>query len=353
MDFAYFKNKYEKKKVVENNNQVASNPLVSVCILSYNHENYIKQCLDSILEQQTNFDFEILLGEDASTDGTRKICIEYAAKYPKKIRLFLHHRENNIAIGRQPTGRFNFLYNLFSAHGKYIALCDGDDYWTDPLKLQKQVDFLEANKEHVLCFHNIQILEPDGKLVEDYITNVPEHYETQETLAKLGNYIHTPSVLFRNIIEEYPAEFQDSPLGDYFLYMTLVTHGKIQHLNESMAVYRHGVGFWSGHNVLFRRLKTAETFAVLATVFQDNLVVKDILLGRIQSFIRRHAEELKPEDLESLCYSALVNVAIFDTMLNLHQKWSTPSLAEFPFNSIVKHLLNRIFKRASLILRTS
>jgi len=139
MDFIGFKNKYEVKKVVENNNSAPTKPIISVCVQTYNHSNYIRHCLNSILEQQTNFDFEILLGEDASTDGTREICIEYAEQYPDKIRLFLHHRENNIKIGDQPTGRFNFLYNLFSAKGKYIALCEGDDYWTDPFKLQKKV----------------------------------------------------------------------------------------------------------------------------------------------------------------------------------------------------------------------
>lgn len=321
--------------------------LVSVVMITYGHEAFIRKAIEGVLMQDCNFDVELIIANDCSPDDTDKVVKEIIKHHPKSNWIkYTRHRTNR---GMTP----NAIWALKQCESKYIALCDGDDYWTDPLKLQKQVDFLEANKEYVLCFHKIQILEPDGELVDDYITNVPEHYETQETLAKLGNYIHTPSVMFRNIIEEYPAEFQDSPLGDYFLYMTLAAHGKIKRLNESMAVYRHGVGLWSGHNVSFRRLKTAETFAVLATVFQDNLVVKDILLGRIQSFIRRHVEELKPEDLESLCYSALVNVAIFDTMLNLHQKWSTPSLAEFPFNSIVKHLLNRIIKRASLIIRTS
>ena len=143
MDFQNFKKKYQKIKPEEVVNTTASEPLVSICVQTYQHVDFIKDCLDGILKQETSFPFEILLGEDASTDGTREICLEYAEKYPDKIRLFLHHRENNIKINGKPTGRFIFLYNMFSARGKYIALCEGDDYWTDPLKLQKQVGFLE------------------------------------------------------------------------------------------------------------------------------------------------------------------------------------------------------------------
>ena len=152
-----------KKQVVEAKNGVSKNVLVSVCIQTFNHGNYIKACLDGMLIQQTDFEFEILLGEDASTDATRKICIEYAEKHPDKIRLFLHHRENNIKVGGNPTGRFNFLYNLSKAQGKYVAICEGDDYWTDPLKLQKQVDILEADSSIAMVYSDAATI-TDGTL---------------------------------------------------------------------------------------------------------------------------------------------------------------------------------------------
>lgn len=148
-----FKTKYEYKSVVENKNDVSEDPIISVCVQTYQHADYIEDCLKGILMQETDFKYEILLGEDASSDGTREICIKYAKNHPDKIRLFLHHRENNIKINGSPTGRFNFLYNLYTAKGKYIALCEGDDYWTDPYKLQKQVDFLEANPDLAMCTH--------------------------------------------------------------------------------------------------------------------------------------------------------------------------------------------------------
>jgi len=163
MDFQEFKDKYEHKHVEEFVNQVPTQPVVSVCVQTYNHAAYIKECLDGILMQQTDFNFEILLGDDDSNDGTREICLEYAQKYPQKIRLFLHHRENNIKINGNPSGRFNLLYNLYSARGKYIALCEGDDCWIDSLKLQKQVDFMEVNEEYSMCFHNgVVQFEPSG-----------------------------------------------------------------------------------------------------------------------------------------------------------------------------------------------
>src|SRR6476659_4743748 len=153
MNFEEFKEKYQKVPVDLFPNHVTAHPLVSVSAQTYQQVAYIKDCLEGILMQQTNFPFEILLGEDQSTDGTREICIEYAKRYPNKFRLFLHHRENNIKVSERPTAKFNFLYNLFSARGKYIAMCEGDDYWTDPLKLQKQVDEMEANLDINICSH--------------------------------------------------------------------------------------------------------------------------------------------------------------------------------------------------------
>jgi len=153
MNFQEFRFKYEKTSVQEYPNCVPNKPLVSVSVVTYQHKNFIKYCLDGIVMQKTNFPFEILLGEDASTDGTREICIEYAERYPNLIRLILHDRSNNILIDGKPTGRFNMLYNLFICRGKYIALCEGDDYWTDPYKLQKQFDILESDFSCSLCAH--------------------------------------------------------------------------------------------------------------------------------------------------------------------------------------------------------
>ena len=225
------------------------NPLVSVVVSTYNHQKYIADCLEGILMQQTTFPFEIILGEDESNDGTREICMTYAEKHPDKIKLFLRSRKDVIYIGGNPTGRYNFLENLKASKGKYIALCEGDDYWTDPLKLQKQVDFMEENTSVIICFHKVKVLK-DGKFVKDKeidkrYNNITTRPITINDLIEQGNFIHTPSVVFRNVLTEIPVEFSYSPVGDYFLYIILAENGYIKRLNEDMAVYRRNVGVYS------------------------------------------------------------------------------------------------------------
>src|SRR5690606_1387456 len=122
----------------EQSHDNVSAPVVSGCVQTYQQVKYISKCLDSILAQRTDFPFEIVLGEDESNDGTREICKAYQEKYPEKIRLFLRRRQDVIFIDGKPTGRYNMLENLRMARGKYIALCEGDDYWIDTEKLSKQ-----------------------------------------------------------------------------------------------------------------------------------------------------------------------------------------------------------------------
>ena len=235
-----FLNKFQKKGIIEIPNLVGKNPKVSICLLTYQHKDYIVECLRGILMQKTNFLYEILLGEDDSTDGTRDICIEYAEKYPDKIRLFLHHRENNIEINGNPTGRFNVIYNYYSARGKYIAICEGDDYWTDPLKLQKQVDFLENNKDYVLSFHDVNVLYTRKKRVKNYrmIGSLDKNsLETNDLLKPW--FIPTCSVVFRKPEKfSLPKWFYLSPNGDKALWLLLFLAGKFKYLNGIMGVYR-------------------------------------------------------------------------------------------------------------------
>lgn len=316
MDITEFKNTYEHKKVIEFNNQVTQNPVVSVCVQTYQQANYITQCLDGILNQKTNFEYEILLGEDASTDGTRDICIDYAKKYPKKIRLFLHHRENNIKIGGKPTGRFNFIYNLYSAQGKYIAMCEGDDYWTNPLKLQKQVDFLEMNKDYGICFHKVNLVTPNNIIKEDNITYVPENYSTLKDFASKGNYIHTPSVIFRRKFINFPNEFELSPIGDFFLYMIIAKQSNIGFIKERMAIYRVGSGIWSKQSACERNIKTAYMFALLikTKLFDDE--IQNILLNRITKTITRFINEISPNHLETIGLNPEIRLQLYNVLLN-------------------------------------
>jgi glycosyltransferase involved in cell wall biosynthesis len=216
---------------------------VSISCITYNHEKFIRQCIEGFLMQKTNFPIEILIFDDASTDGAQQIIQEYASK-DHRIITFLQN-ENQWSKGKY--GLLDWLFP--AAKGKYIALCEGDDYWTDPLKLQKQVDFLEANPEYVLCFHKVVLLK-NGKETPDILTkNVPDITDVL-TLSD-GNYMHTASVVFKKnntVLNEFFEIVSSRHLfvGDYILHMLNAKFGKIKKLHDTMGVYRiHEVGVHS------------------------------------------------------------------------------------------------------------
>jgi glycosyltransferase involved in cell wall biosynthesis len=281
---------------------------VSACIITYNHEAFLRECLDGAINQKGDIEYEIVIGEDKSSDLTKQICIEYAEKHSKLIR-FYPRVKNMGMIG-------NWIETIQNCQGKYIALCEGDDYWTDPLKLQKQVDFLEANPDYVLCFHKINILKTNGEIVEDFITKVPENYESIDTLACLGNYIHTPSVVFRNVITKFPAEFEKSPIGDYYLYMMLAEYGKFKYLEDNMAVYREGVGIWSKENDYFKNFNTAYLHALLCNYFENNISIKLIFTERIKDFLKHFESSITVNELLKLGVNDELKKQVLNILLN-------------------------------------
>lgn len=222
-------------------------PLVSVVVTTYNHQEYITDCLDSILMQQTTFPYEIILGEDESTDGTREICIEYANKYPDKINLFLRSRKDVIYINGNPTGRYNFIESLNSCSGKYIALCEGDDYWTNPFKLQKQVDFLEGNCEYVMTYHDVSIINNEGALLKE--SKTPTIFKTDFSsleIIKCEIFVCTMSLVYRNVINTFPNEFLKVKNADIFLTSLLGQYGNGKFIENIGGKYRvHDGGLWS------------------------------------------------------------------------------------------------------------
>ena len=248
MDLNSFKAAYERKVVLEYDNCVLEKPTVSICIQAFQHVDFISECIKSVLSQKTKFDFEIIIGDDDSNDGTREICIEYAKKYPKKIRLLLHHRENNIHIAGKPTGRFNFVYNLLSSKGQYIALCEGDDYWTDPYKLQKQIDFLESSPDYSMCFHEVDVI---SEFKEDFTARKYSNlekttFETEDFFAR--HIVGTCSMVFRNLPKLYKNLPRKISSGDKWLILLLSLEGKIKYFKETMAVYRlHDSGISRTH----------------------------------------------------------------------------------------------------------
>ncbi|MBN1613931.1 MAG: glycosyltransferase [Deltaproteobacteria bacterium] len=239
-----FLDEYEKR---------TRNILVSVSCLTYNHEKFIEEALDSFLAQKTDFGFEIIVHDDASTDRTPDIIREYTARHPDIIRPIFQTENQFSKTGVYPSAAFTFS----QARGRYIAECDGDDYWTDPGKLQKQADFLEANPDFSMCFHTYKILMENGLMVEPSLAQ-PHDYSPDELVAyQINGYdIHTSTKMFRNL---YPTHRQDMLdfCGDYALTVLMGLHGKAKHLPDiAPSIYRkHPGNSWSGKPQAFINAK--------------------------------------------------------------------------------------------------
>lgn len=208
-------------------------PLVSICCCTYNHEKYIRQCLDGFVMQQTTFAFEILVHEDASTDNTANIIREYESKYPHLFRC-VYQTVNQFAIQNTLV---NILFKM--ANGKYIALCEGDDYWTDPYKLQKQVDFLEANGDFAGCFHDIYV-EKEG-ILNTWKSYDKETFSIIDTFSA-GALFHTSSFVFRKTAFYLPTWFSKIVSGDMAIFSIVASKGKLKRIPEFMSVYRKHSG---------------------------------------------------------------------------------------------------------------
>lgn len=213
-------------------------PLVSISCITYNHRNFIVSALEGFLAQKTNFSFEVLIHDDASTDGTAEIIKSYAEKYPDIIKPYLQ-KNNQYSKGiRGMSLRFNFP----RARGKYIALCEGDDYWTDSTKLQRQVDFLENNKDYSLVFHSVNVHFEDQSLSDVTFPENKKNLNIERLLEE--NFIQTNSVMYRARKHYDDCETDVLP-GDWYLHLYHAQFGKIGFLDRTMSVYRrHEGGVW-------------------------------------------------------------------------------------------------------------
>lgn len=242
------------------------NPIVSVCMICYNQEVFIKQAIEGVLMQKTNFIFELVIGEDCSNDGTFLICQNYAHENPDQIRLL--PSVSNLGSMK------NFIRTMSACGGRYIAICEGDDYWTDPYKLQKQVDFLQSNNDFVFSFHDVMVLQEStgenfprigGRVVDEIV-------DLKSVIVQ--NNIATASIVFRNVVDfmNLPAWFyQNAQKGDYGLVVILAERGKGKYHPEKMGVYRvHGGGIWSGQNIDKRYQADEFFYRVLGEYFKTN-----------------------------------------------------------------------------------
>jgi glycosyltransferase involved in cell wall biosynthesis len=213
-------------------------PKVSVCMIAYKHEAYIRQAIESVLSQDVNFPIELVIGDDCSPDGTGAICEEFARRDPR-VRLL--SRERNLGV--MP----NFTRTLLACTGEYVAVCEGDDYWTDPQKLRKQVQFLDAHPDHAGATHQ-SIVITDNVAVRTFKDGVPSTLTTADLIG--GRLFHTASVMFRQPVLEL---FSASPLVlscDRLLNFCISFLGKVHYSQECMCAYRlHGGGMSSNASV--------------------------------------------------------------------------------------------------------
>ena len=220
---------------------IKNQTLVSVFMITYNHENYIRDAIEGILFQKCDFHFDIVIGEDCSTDNTREILLKYQSKYPGKFKLLLHN--NNIGAVK------NQITTLEACHGKYIAICEGDDYWTDPYKLQKQVDLLEANNQLSGCFHNSEERFSDDYSKSSFLyLNLPSSREITLNDVCFENLIPTASIVFRNIRQDELTSslFRMIPIGDWPLHLLNLRFGNYFYLPNVMSVHRlHSQSTWA------------------------------------------------------------------------------------------------------------
>ncbi|MGE0636642.1 MAG: glycosyltransferase [Bacteroidia bacterium] len=220
------------------NQNIGFTPLVNILILTYNQENYIAEAIESVLMQKTDFSYRIVIADDYSTDKTRKICSDYKLKYPDKIEL-VFHMQNLGAVKN-----FHTAYQYCTA--KYLAMLDGDDYWTSPLKLQKQIDFLENNTDFSACFHQVHYLTLNGNENIIFPQNIKkEILEIDDIIAlpTTGWIIMTSSVIYRKQdLGVLPNWFNKFKLGDWSLILLSALNGKIFFLNEVLGAYRINAG---------------------------------------------------------------------------------------------------------------
>ncbi|MEM7034903.1 MAG: glycosyltransferase [Chloroflexota bacterium] len=223
---------------------------VSIVMITYNHEKFIEQAIMSVVNQETDFEYELIIGEDCSPDNTRVLVTALRDQYPDKIQAILP--EKNMGAHK------NFVQTLRSCRGEYIAVLDGDDYWTDVKKLQKQVDFLDSHPECSICFHDVtMIYDQDGKESRPYYRfPIPERSTIEDLLDK--TYILPATVMFRNglIADEPPKMFRNLLIGDWPRFVQVAEHGDVGFINEKMAVYRnHAGGVFSKHKNMEGEIK--------------------------------------------------------------------------------------------------
>lgn len=256
-------------------------PLVSICCVVYNHSEFVHDALDGFLSQITDFGIEVLISDDASTDGSQEIIKSYQERYPKIIKPIFQLR-NQFSLGIRP----NIEFNLPRVSGEYIAFCDGDDFWSDPHKLQSQVDFLRLNGGFSACAHNTAVMNSERELNGYIVNSLTKDSFDVDDFTQGEVYFHSSSLLFRNNESTKKAiELIKLHNGDWFRLITFSMFGPVKYIDKVMSVYRvHGAGIWSlldSEEQVTRNLRAIVSFnRILDYKFETNLL--SLLVERVK-----------------------------------------------------------------------
>lgn len=305
---------------------VRQSPKLSVVSITYNQQDYVREALDSFVAQKTDFPVECIVSDDASTDATPKIIQEYADRHPELFRPIL--RTENVGI------HANLTDALSATRGEYVALCEGDDFWTDPLKLSKQVDFLSRHPQVSVCFHPVVVRWEDGRDDDSEFPPVSSREDLSVSALISQNFIQTNSVVYRRLphYRSIPAEIM--PL-DWFLHVLHATHGEIAMMPETMAVYRrHPQGiWWHDSNVesakfwVTRGRGYAAMWEAMLDLFPGEPVPEGIVGRKADWLLRTIAAVPGPE-----ARAALLNIVEKNprfAMLALENQWNQTSWQRF------------------------
>jgi glycosyltransferase involved in cell wall biosynthesis len=260
-------------------------PVVAIWMITYNHQDYISQAVESVINQKTNFLFKIFLSEDCSEDNTREICLELQKKYPKQIDLFLPN--TNLGVKSKHGIGIRTYQRCFSSGAKYVALLEGDDYWTDLYKLQKQVDFLENNQDFQATFHKRIVVDKNGVFIKDSYSPAFSEFSKEELIIGTAE-MYTNTILFRNNIKLLD-DFYMVPNGDTVLWHILGFKGKAKFLSEVLhSAYRiHSGGIWSTVDEYNRFKFALITYGVMFSNLENVKMLKEY--SEMQSVVRKMA----------------------------------------------------------------
>ncbi len=283
----------------------SSDILVSVCCITYNQEAYIRDALEGFVNQKTDFAYEVLIHDDASTDRTADIIREYAGRYPNLIFPILQ-TENQYSKGlTNVSGTFNFP----RARGKYIAMCEGDDYWTDEHKLQKQVDYLEANPGCSLCFHSAKV-EVQGKALTEHAMRPYKGscmISPEEIIDKTSGYPTASLMFYREMVDALPDFYVNAPIADIPLQLLSANRGWGWYIDEPMCVYRlGGAASWTSLMKQGDYEKKQQDYAAAMTAMYRGF--DEFSGGRFHNTVE-HA-------IKRLLFLTKVNTRHYETVLN-------------------------------------